>query len=140
MSRFQNVTFKKNYTEKIKGTPLPLLIRLIIRLIICKTFEILCWILTNLLKLLYPMKSKWIFYLIREKRYRFPKTVKSLSLISDMNYEKLKPRGSRFGILYGQFKIYKSFIGNCPSFWMILSAIKIHLYNLAKRLVLMCNN
>ena len=80
------------------------------------------------------------FLFNQRKRYRFPKTVKSLSLISDMNYEKLKPRGSRFGILYGQFKIYKSFIGNCPSFWMILSAIKIHLYNLAKRLVLMCNN
>ena len=56
-------------------------------------------------------------------------------VISDTEYKKLKPRGSRFGILYGLCKIHKSLIDNCPPFRPILSAIKTPSYNIAKHLV-----
>ena len=56
-------------------------------------------------------------------------------VISDTEYKKLKPRGSRFGILYGLCKIPKNLIDNCPAFPPILSAIKTPSYNIAKHLV-----
>ena len=56
-------------------------------------------------------------------------------VISDTEYKKLKPRGSRFGILYSLCKIPKSFIDNCPPFRPILPAIKTPSYNIAKHLV-----
>ena len=56
-------------------------------------------------------------------------------VISDTEYKKLKPRGSRFCILYGLCKIHKSLIDNCAPFWPILSAIKTPSYIIAKHLV-----
>ena len=47
----------------------------------------------------------------------------------------MKPRGSRFGILYSLCKVHKRLVDNCPPFRPIMSAIKIPTYNLAKFLV-----
>ena len=63
------------------------------------------------------------------------KQLNDSQVISDTEYKKLKPRGSRFGILYGLCKIHKSLINNCPPFHPILSAIKTPSYNIAKYLV-----
>ena len=63
------------------------------------------------------------------------KQLNDSEVISDTEYKKLKPRGSRFGILYGLCKIHKSLIDNCPPFRPILSAIKTPSYNIAKYLV-----
>ena len=63
------------------------------------------------------------------------KQLNDSQVISDTEYKKLKPRGSRFGILYGLCKIHRSLINNCPPFRAILSAIKTPSYNIAKYLV-----
>ena len=63
------------------------------------------------------------------------KQLNDSQVISDTEYKKLKPRGSRFGILYGICKIHKCLIDNCPPFRPILSAIKTPSYNIAKYLV-----
>ena len=63
------------------------------------------------------------------------KQLNDSQVISHTEYKKLKPRGSRFGILYGLCKIHKSLIDNCPPFRPILSAIKTPSYNIAKFLV-----
>ena len=55
-------------------------------------------------------------------------------VISDIEYKKLKPRGSIFSILYGLCKLHKSLIDSCP-FRTILSAIKAPSHNIAKHLV-----
>ena len=47
----------------------------------------------------------------------------------------MKPRGSRFEILYGLYKVHKHLIDNCPTFRPIMSAIRTPTYNLAKFLV-----
>ena len=47
----------------------------------------------------------------------------------------MKPRGSRFGILYGLCKVHKQLIDNCPPFRSIMLAIKTPTYKLAKFLV-----
>ena len=56
-------------------------------------------------------------------------------VISHTNYEKLKPRGSRFVVLYVLCKIHMSLIDNCPPSRHILSAIETRSYNIAKYLV-----
>ena len=48
------------------------------------------------------------------------KQLNDSQVISDTEYNKLKPRGSRFGILYGLCKIHKSLIDNCSPFLPIL--------------------
>ena len=63
------------------------------------------------------------------------KQLNDSQVISDTEYKKLKPRGSRFGILYGICKIHKSLSDSCPPFHPILSAIKTPSYNIAKYLV-----
>ena len=63
------------------------------------------------------------------------KQLNDSQVISDTEYKKLKPRGSRFGISYGLCKIHKSLIDNCPPLRPILSAIKTPSYNIAKHLV-----
>ena len=60
------------------------------------------------------------------------KQLNDSEVISDTEYKKLKPRGSRFGILYGLCKFHKSLIDNCPHIRPILPAIKIPCYNIAK--------
>ena len=44
------------------------------------------------------------------------KQLNNSQVIRDTRYNKLKPRGSRFDILYGLCKIYKSLIGKFPLF------------------------
>ena len=46
-------------------------------------------------------------------------------------YKSLKPRGSRFGIIYGLCKVHKQLVDNCPPFRPITSAIKTPTCNLA---------
>ena len=59
------------------------------------------------------------------------KQLNDSQVISDTEYKKLKPRGSRFGILYSLCKIQKSLK---IAFRPILSAIKTPSYNIAKHL------
>ena len=50
-------------------------------------------------------------------------------------YDKIKPEGSRPGILYGLCKVHKKSVNGSPPFRPILSAINTPTYNLAKFLV-----
>ena len=52
-----------------------------------------------------------------------------------MLYKKISPGGCYPGILYGQFKVHKPVINNCPSFKPIIEAINTSSYKLAKFLV-----
>ena len=71
-----------------------------------------------------------------EKRITdFLKDLKIAEVISETVYKNLKPRGSKFGILYGLCKVHKQLVDNCPPFRPIMSAIKTPTYNLAKFLV-----
>ena len=63
------------------------------------------------------------------------KDSKNSEVIFEAVYKSLKPRGSRFGILYGLCKVHKQLVDNCPPFRPIMSAIKTPTYNLAKFLV-----
>ena len=65
----------------------------------------------------------------------FLKQLNDSQVISDTEYKKLNPRGSRFGILYGLCKIHKSLIDNCHPFPPILAAIKTPSYNIAKHVI-----
>ena len=47
----------------------------------------------------------------------------------------IKPRGFRFGILYGLCKVRKQLVDNCSPFRPIMSAIKTSTNNMAKFLV-----
>ena len=70
-----------------------------------------------------------------EKHRDLVKDFKNFEVISETVYKSLKPRGSRFGILYGLCKVHKHLVDNCPPFRTITSAIKTPTYNLAKFLV-----
>ena len=61
--------------------------------------------------------------------------LKNSEVIFETVYKSLKPRGSRFGILYGLCKVHKQLVDNCPPFRPIMSAIRTPTYNLAKFLV-----
>ena len=63
------------------------------------------------------------------------KDLKNSKVISKTVYKSLKPRGSRFGILYGLCKVHKQLVDNCPPFRPIISAIKTPTYNPGKFLV-----
>ena len=58
--------------------------------------------------------------------------LKNSEVIFETVYKSLKPRGSRFGILYGLCKVHKQLVDNCLPFRPIMSAIKTPTYNLAK--------
>ena len=60
------------------------------------------------------------------------KKLKVSETISEIDYKKLKPRGSSFGVLYGLCKTHKNVLDKCPPFRPILSPIKTLSYNLAK--------
>ena len=90
-----------------------------------KKCEIFCLIPASFLK----------FVNIEKQITDLLKQLNDSQVISDTEDKKLKPRGSRFGILYGLCKIRKSLIDNCPPFRPILSAIKTPSYNIAKHLV-----
>ena len=49
----------------------------------------------------------------------------------------MKPRGSKFGIIYGLCKVHKQLVDNCPPVRPNMSTIKTSTYNLAKFLVLL---
>ena len=69
---------------------------------------------------------------------KIKKVLKSLydkESLTDMLYEKISPVGCRSGILYGQAKVHKSVINNCPSFRPILDAINTPSYKLEKFLL-----
>ena len=55
--------------------------------------------------------------------------------ITQSDYDRLVPRGSQPGILYGLAKIHKPIVGNCPPCRPILSAINTPTYKIAKFLV-----
>ena len=63
------------------------------------------------------------------------KDLKNSEVIFETVYKSLKPRDSRFGILYDLCKVYKQLVDNCPPFRRIMSAIKTPTYKLAKFLV-----
>ena len=52
------------------------------------------------------------------------KVLKASETISEIDYKKLKQRGSSFGVLYGLCETYKKVLDKCPTFTPILSAIK----------------
>ena len=70
-----------------------------------------------------------------EKHRDLVKDFKNFEVISETVYKSLKPRGSRFGILYGLCKVHKQLVDNCPPFRPIISAIKTPTYNPGKFLV-----
>ena len=55
--------------------------------------------------------------------------------LTDMLYKKILPGGCHPGILYGQSKVHKPVINDCPSFRPIFDTINTPLYKLAKFLV-----
>ena len=61
--------------------------------------------------------------------------LKSAGSLSDKQYEKIKPVGSRSGVLYGLCKVHKVNVDVCPAFRPILSAIRTPTYKIAKFLV-----
>ena len=63
------------------------------------------------------------------------KDLKNSKVIFETVCKSLKPRGSRFGILFGLCKVHKQLVDNCPPFRPIMSAIKTPTYKLAKFLV-----
>ena len=64
------------------------------------------------------------------------KNIHDKETLTDMLYKKISSVGCRPGILYGQAKVHKPVINNCPSFIPILYAIKTPSYKLAKFLML----
>ena len=55
--------------------------------------------------------------------------------INKDGYDKICPKGSRAGILYGNPKVHKPVVNNLPKFQPILSAINTPRYNLTKFLI-----
>ena len=72
---------------------------------------------------------------IEKKLTNLLKELKASETISDIDYKKLKLRGSSFGVLYGLCKTHKKVLDKCLPFRTILSAIKSPYYKLAKFLV-----
>ena len=63
------------------------------------------------------------------------KNFKTSEVISEIVYKNLKPRGSKFGILYALCKVHKQLVDNCPPFKPIMSAVKTTTCNLGKFLI-----
>ena len=59
------------------------------------------------------------------------KNLKNQNEISEKNYDKLHPSGSKPGILYGLDKFHKVLKDSIPTFSPILSPICTHIYKLA---------
>ena len=72
---------------------------------------------------------------VKKKYKRLFKDLLDNDKISKDEYNKICPKGSRPGILYGSPKIHKLVVDNSPKFRPILSAINIPGYNLAKFLI-----
>ena len=82
-------------------------------------------------------RNKQLNFIVNVEKYitDLLKDLKNSEVISETAYKSLKPRGSRFEILYGLCKVHKQLDDNCPHFRPIMSAIKTPIYNLAKFLV-----
>ena len=81
--------------------------------------------------------DKYLNYIINVEK-KFKQLFKDLldnDKISKDEYDKICPKGSRPGILYGNPKIHKPVVDNLPKFRPILSAINTPGYNLAKFLI-----
>ena len=61
--------------------------------------------------------------------------LKDSEVISETVYKSLKPKGSRFGILYAFYKFHKQLVDSYPPFRRIMSTIKTPTYNLPNFLV-----
>ena len=72
---------------------------------------------------------------IEEKLTNLLQELKVSETNSEIDYKKLKPRGSSFGVLYILRKTHKKVLNKCSPFRPILSAIKTPSYILAKYLV-----
>ena len=72
---------------------------------------------------------------IEKKLTNLLKQLKASETILEIDYKRLKPRGSSFDVLYGFCKTDKRALDKCPLFRPILSAIKTLCYNLAKSLL-----
>ena len=63
------------------------------------------------------------------------KDLRNSEVIYETVCKSLKPRGSRFGIVYGLCEVRKQLVDNCPPFRLIMSTIKTPTCNPAKFLV-----
>ena len=72
-------------------------------------------------------KEKYLNFLINMGKQitNLLEQLNASQIISDTEFKNLKPRRSRFGILYSLCKIHKSLFDNCPPLWPILWAVKI---------------
>ena len=61
---------------------------------------------------------------IEKKLTDLLKELRASETVSEIDYKKLKPRGSSLGVLYGLCKTHKEVLDKCPPFRPILSAIK----------------
>ena len=80
---------------------------------------------------------KYLNYIINFEK-KFKQLFKDLldnDKISNDEYDKICPKGSRPGILYGNPKIHKPTVNNLSKFQPILSAINTRGYNLGKFLI-----
>ena len=60
------------------------------------------------------------------------KELKASEAISEIDYKKLKLRGSSFDVLYYHCKTHKKILDKCPPFRTILSAFKTLSYSLVE--------
>ena len=74
-----------------------------------------------------PRRSHWNW-----EETKWFKELKASEIISEIDYKKLKPKGSCFGVQYGLSKTHKKALEKCPPFRPILSANKTPSCNLAK--------
>ena len=65
---------------------------------------------------------KQLNYIVNTEKYITDvlKDLKNSEVISKTVYKSLKPKGSRFGILYGLCKVHKQLVDNCPPFRPIM--------------------
>ena len=92
---------------------------------------------TSKFELLDIPPEKYINYIVNvEKKFRkLFKNLKDNGKITEDEFNRICPIGSRPGILYGNPKVHKPVINNTPKFRPILSAINTPGYNLAKFLI-----
>ena len=81
--------------------------------------------------------DKYLNFVIisQDKIKNILKSLHDKESLTDMLYKKISLVACRSGILYGQVKVHKPVINNCPSFRPILDAINTPSYKFAKFLV-----
>ena len=83
------------------------------------------------------MDDKYLDFIIgiEKKLTNLIKELKALEAISEIDYKKLKSKGSTFGVLYGFRKTHIKVLDKCSAFRPVLSIIKTPSCNLTKFLV-----